>query len=134
MTFLKKILLVDHEPHVTKIVREALERTGRYTIRTERDGSFALHAARWFQPDLILLDVMSDGPDAELLTRQFQEAGHLGDTPVLSLSNVNPGSQMVSGGILSGYSFLAAPFQLDELLRGVESLLFGDKTGNDQDD
>lgn len=32
---------------------------------------------------------------------------------------------MMSGGILIGYSFFAAPIRLDEVLRGVEQLLFG---------
>jgi len=126
MKFLKKILLIDHEPHVTNIIKAALEKTGNYTIRTERDGSFALHAARWFEPDLILLDVGSEGPDGDLLARQFQHEAHLRDTPVLSLSNLVPGPYLISGGILSGYSFFAAPIRLDEILRGVESLLLGE--------
>ena len=49
----------------------------------------------------------------------------LKDTPVLSLSNLRPESQMVSGGILSGYSFFAAPIRVEEVLRGVDELLFG---------
>ncbi len=32
---------------------------------------------------------------------------------------------MVSGGILSGYSFLAGPIRIEEVLRGIEDLLFG---------
>jgi len=32
---------------------------------------------------------------------------------------------MVSGGILSGYSFFAAPIRAEEVLLGVDELLFG---------
>lgn len=43
----------------------------------------------------------------------------------MSLSNLRPESQMVFGRILSGYSFFAAPIRVEEVLRGVDELLFG---------
>src|SRR5207249_6246849 len=55
MTFLKKILLVDHEPRVTALVSPALESTGRFFVKVEADVRLAQHAAPWFRPDLLLL-------------------------------------------------------------------------------
>lgn len=123
MKFQKKILLVDHEPGVTRLIRRALERAGKYVIREEHDDKLALNAARWFQPDLILVDT----PDKtqQIIERAVSTDSTLKDTPVLSLSNLRPESQMVSGGILSGYSFFAAPIKVEEVLRGVDELLFG---------
>jgi PleD family two-component response regulator len=123
--FPKKILLVDHEPGVTRLVKRALEKAGKYLIREEHDERLALHAAHWFQPDLILLDVAAANADGHNLERQIQSDTSLRDTPVLSLTNLKPENQMVSGGILSGYSFFAAPVRIEEVLRGVEELLFG---------
>jgi hypothetical protein len=37
MKFQKKILLIDHEPSVTRLIRRALERAGKYLIREEHD-------------------------------------------------------------------------------------------------
>jgi len=119
----KKILLIDHEPGVTRLIRRSLERAGKYLIREEHDDRVALKAARWFQPDLILVDTA--GPDRRTLEREIHSDAGLKDTPVLSLSNLRPESQMVSGGILSGYSFFAAPIRVEEVLRGVDELLFG---------
>jgi DNA-binding response OmpR family regulator len=124
MTFPKKILLIDREPGVTRLVRRALEKTGKYWIKEEHDSRFALHSARWFQPDLILLDTMA-APDRELLTREIRTDASLRQTPLVSLGSLKQESQMVSGGILSGYSFFAAPVRVEEVLRGVEQLLFG---------
>lgn len=56
MKFPRKILLIDHEPGVTRHIRRALKRAGKYLIREEHDGKVALNAARWFQPDLVLVD------------------------------------------------------------------------------
>jgi DNA-binding response OmpR family regulator len=125
MAMVKKILLVDREPGVTRIIRRALERTGKYWIKEEHDSQFALHSARWFQPDLILLDTKTATSDRENLAREIQTDAALRETPMVCLSSLKPESQMVSGGILSGYSFFAAPIKIDEVLRGVEQLLFG---------
>jgi len=123
MKFQKKILLVDHEPGVTRLIRRALERAGKYVIREEHDDKLAINAARWFQPDLILVD--EEGPTQLSIEREVNTDAGLKDTPVLSMTNLRPESQMISGGILSGYSFFAAPVRVEEVLRGVDELLFG---------
>ena len=56
MRLRKKVLLVDHEPEVTRAISAALGISGDFVIREERDDRSALHAARWFQPDVIVLD------------------------------------------------------------------------------
>jgi DNA-binding response OmpR family regulator len=120
----KKILLIDREPGVTRLVRRALEKTGKYWIKEEQDSRFALHSARWFQPDLILLDTMA-APDRELLAREIRTDSSLRETPLVALNSLKPESQIVSGGILTGYSFFSVPVHVEEVLRGVEQLLFG---------
>ena len=121
----KKILLIDKEPGVTRLVRRALEKTGKYWIKEEHDSEFALHSARWFQPDLILVDTTTASADRELLAKQIQTDSNLQETPMVCMSSLKPESEMISGGILSGYSFFAAPVKIDEVLKGVEQLLFG---------
>ena len=121
----KKILLVDREPGVTRIIRRALERTGKYWIKEEHDSRFALHSARWFQPDLILLDSTTASSDRATLAHEIETDATLRETPMVCLNSLKPESQMLSGGILSGYSFFAAPIKIEEVLRGVEQLLFG---------
>lgn len=121
----KKILLVDKEPGVTRLIKRALEKTGKYWVKEEHDSKFALNSAKAFQPDLILLDTVTDGSDREQLAKIIQTDTTLHDTPMLSLSSLKPESQMVSGGILSGYSFFAAPVRVEEVLKGVEEVLFG---------
>ena len=123
MKFQKKILLIDHEPGVTRLIRRALERAGKYVIREEHDDKLAINAARWFQPDLILVDTADK--TQQIIEREVSTDAALKDTPVLSLTSLRPESQMVSGGILSGYSFFAAPVRVEEVLRGVDELLFG---------
>ncbi|MEY2544420.1 MAG: two-component system, OmpR family, response regulator, partial [Verrucomicrobiota bacterium] len=80
MKFPKKILLIDHEPGVTRLIRRALERAGKYLIREEHDDKLALNAARWFQPDLILVDTASQSQLS--IERAVNSDSTLKDTPV----------------------------------------------------
>jgi len=120
----KKILIVDREPRVTGPVREALESVGRYSIREEHDTAFALHAARWFRPDLIMVDLTIAAIDGEIVAQQLQNDRELRDTPLLCLSKFLSEPEFLSAGILSGYSFLASPVPIEHLIRAVDQLLF----------
>jgi DNA-binding response OmpR family regulator len=124
MKFLKKILLVDHEPKVTAQVRRALESTGKYLVKVEQDSRLALHAAPWFLPDLIMLDAARAESECNDVNRQLQSDPALKDTPFLFLSgNVAPEKKVVTGGFISGYSFLATVVSLDDLIRCVDEML-----------
>jgi CheY-like chemotaxis protein len=124
MKFLKKILLVDREPKVTALVRRALESTGKYLIKVEQDSRLALHAAPWFLPDLILLDGAKAESEGEDVNRQLKSYPALKDTPFLFLSgNAAPERKVMTGGFLSGYSFLATAVSLDDLIRCVDEML-----------
>ncbi len=124
MKFLKKILLVDHEPEVTALVRCALEDTGKYLVRVEQDSRLALHAAPWFLPDLILLDGAKAKSEGEDVNRQLKSDPALKDTPLLFLcGNSAPEKEVMTGGFLSGYSFLATAVSLDDLIGCVDEML-----------
>jgi len=123
MTFLKKILLVDHEPRITALVRRALENTGHFLVKVEADVRLAQHAAPWFRPDLVLLDA-SRSSEGEDVNRQLQKEPALKDTPFLYLSG-NPAAEkkVITGGFLSGFSFLASAVTMDDLVRFVEEMV-----------
>src|SRR5258708_12818783 len=88
MKFPKKILLIDHEPGVTRLIRRALERAGKYLIREEHDDKLALNAARCFQPDLILVD--TPGQSQLSIERAVSTDSTLKDTPPLYLPTLRP--------------------------------------------
>ena len=124
MTFLKKILLVDYDARSIALVRAALEKTGKYHIKEERDSRQAVNAARWFQPDLILFDIAMTKPQAGNVVRELQADPSFRETPVVFLSvNTAEDGGVASGGILSGYSFMANPVRVEELVRYVAELL-----------
>src|SRR5436190_8117579 len=124
MKFLKKILLVNHQPQMTTLVRRALESTGRYLVKVEQDSRLALHAAPWFLPDLVLLDAATAESECDEVNRQLKSEPALKDTPFLFLSgDAVPEKKVVTGGFINGYSFLATAASLDDLIRCVDEML-----------
>ena len=109
---------------MTALVRAALESTGKYLVKVERDSRLALHAAPWFLPDLILLDAAKAESEGEDVNQQLKSDPALKDTPFLFLSgNAASEKKVMTGGFLGGYRFLATAVSLDELLRCVDEML-----------
>lgn len=124
MTFLKRILLVDHEPRVTALVKKALEESGKFLIREEPNSRQTVNAARWFQPDLILFDVRASSSSVREIAKAIQADPSFTETPMVFLSpNAASDNSVVSAGILSGYSFMANPLPIEKFVAYVSDLL-----------
>jgi PleD family two-component response regulator len=123
MKFPKRILLIDHQTHLTRMVGSALEATGQYLIRQERHGPRAFQAALHFQPDLILLDVAPVHLEDDPLARQFQSEAGLQNVPLVCLTNVAADGRIGSVGFFAGYTFLAQSFRLDDMISCIREML-----------
>jgi DNA-binding response OmpR family regulator len=123
MFFPRRILLIDDEPHLTGLVRQALEATGHYLIKEENHSLRALHSARHFQPDLILLDVIMPELDGRELARQMQSDPALQEVPIVFVTSLTPDGKIATFGFLGGYSFIAKPFEIGDLVNCVEEML-----------
>jgi len=62
----RRILLVDDEPHVLRVLRLALEREG-YVVATAGDGHAALACMAEQLPDVLISDIQMDGMDGRTL-------------------------------------------------------------------
>jgi CheY-like chemotaxis protein len=120
----KKILLVDDEPALTRIMRLNLEQTGRYSVREENRGSNALRAARDFQPDLIFLDVMMPDKGGDEIAAELKEDPELRHIKYVFLTAIVTKRETGTGAAeISGETFLAKPVKRDELLAVVDELI-----------
>jgi DNA-binding response OmpR family regulator len=120
----KKILVVDDEPALTRMLQLNLERTGRYLVRTENRGAAALQAAREFRPDLVLLDVMMPDMPGDEVATALDEDPLLRGTPYIFLTAIVTREETDgSGGDIGGKQFLAKPVRLQEVLDTLERTL-----------
>lgn len=80
---LKSILYVEDDLHVRTTAKLVMEVIGKFEVRDCSSGREALHAARDFQPDLIVLDVMMPEIDGLLTLEMLRRMPHLADTPAM---------------------------------------------------
>jgi len=117
----KRIMVVDDEPSITRLLKLNLEQTGRYEVCGINNAALALSAAREFQPDLILLDVMMPHVNGDELANQIHASPRLKNTPIVYLTALaTPGEVSSHGGLIGGLPFLAKPVDLPEVMGCIE--------------
>lgn len=120
----KRILVVDDEPALTKMVKMNLERTGNYEVFTVNQGSKALEAAREFKPDLIFLDVMMPDMSGDEVSAQLREDKALANIKQIFMTAIVTRDETESmGNNIGGNEFLAKPVNKDELIETIERAL-----------
>jgi CheY-like chemotaxis protein len=122
----KRILVVDDEKALTRMVKLNLERTGDYEVRTENEGAMAISAAREFKPDLILLDVMMPGMTGDEVAAALKEDPALAQIKFIFVTAiVTKGETDEMGSNIGGNVFLAKPIKAQELIAAIERVLGG---------
>ena len=118
---MKKILIIDDEPDILKIVIFRIKNLG-YEIITGTDGQQAVDLAKFHIPDLILLDFRlpkMNGMEACIKIREIEE---LKNTPVIlfTASIENPEEKIKK---CKANDFLSKPFEPEILINKIESFL-----------
>jgi len=111
-----RVLIIDDEPSLTRLLKLALEREGRYEVHTANTGRDGLAAALEFRPHVVLLDIVL--PDLS----GGEVGAALGDTPVIFLTALLKAE--VSGKPernMAGRAVLAKPVKLGALVASIET-------------
>ncbi|SEM97399.1 response regulator transcription factor [Lihuaxuella thermophila] len=132
----KKILVVDDEPSIVKLVQFNLEKEG-FDVDVAFDGQAALEKMKERLPDLLVLDLMLPKVDGlEVCRRIRQEKRHI---PILMLTAKSDEFDKVLGLELGADDYMTKPFSPRELtarvkaiLRRVEALQGENKPDSDQ--
>jgi DNA-binding response OmpR family regulator len=119
----KRILLIDHEPRLTAMVSSALRASGQYLIQEESYSPNALQTALHFQPDLILVDAEPEHLEIDQVAGQIHAERALHDVPLVCLTSLAPNGQIGTVGFLGGYTFLANPLQIDDMVSCIAEIL-----------
>lgn len=112
MNTLPKILIVDDEASIRRLLRLTLEGVP-YQVSEARDGREGLHLAAAERPDLIVLDMgLPDKRGLEVL----RDLRTWSATPVVILSVENETETIISALDAGADDYIAKPFRSDELL------------------
>lgn len=112
-----KILIVEDEKPLARLLELALTHEG-YTVRKEYDGAGGLRRVPWFEPDLILLDIMLPGMDGMEVCRRVRE---FSEVPILMLTARDETADKVAGLDTGANDYITKPFEMDELLARIRA-------------
>lgn len=116
----KKLLLVDDEPELLKMVSSILSDSGFKNIVTAVSVVDGIAAARSEKPDLAVLDVMLPDGDGFLLMQQIRT---FSDVPVIFLTAKDEAVDKLSGLGLGADDYIVKPFLPQELLLRIYAVL-----------
>ena len=103
------VLLAEDEIALAKIIKDSLESRNDFQITLASNGEKAFELFKQFKPDIFVLDVMMPQLDKHI--------------PILFLTARSSTDDVVSGFKMGGNDYLKKPFDMEELIVRIQSLL-----------
>lgn len=119
MTNRARILVVDDEPQLTRVLRTGLKSRG-YDVRAAADGLAGFEAFNDWHPDLVITDLAMPNVDGLELCRRLRAVSQV---PIIVLSAKGEEKTKVAALDLGADDFVTKPFGIDELLARVRASL-----------
>lgn len=116
----KKILYIEDEPYLARMVRETLILKG-YEVLHKKDGTRLTDVIRQFNPDICLLDVMLPHIDGFTLGNLVRNI--FPQLPIIFLTAKSQTEDIVQGFSSGGTDYMRKPFSIDELMVRIENQL-----------
>jgi DNA-binding NarL/FixJ family response regulator len=118
----KQLLVVDDDPSLLLAVSETLRAEG-YEVVTARRGAEALVRVAESLPDLIISDIRMPGMDGYALVRNLRSAPRTRLVPIVFLTAKDETADRVTGFRTGVDAYLTKPFEPEELVAVVSSIL-----------
>lgn len=117
-----RLLVVDDEPRLRRAVAADLRGEG-YEVAAAQSGAEALSAIARQLPDLIVSDIRMPGMDGYALARQLRRNQSTALIPIVFLTAKDTASDRIQGFRAGVDAYLSKPFDPDELLAIIASIL-----------
>ena len=114
-----RILVVDDEPQLTRVLRTGLKSRG-YDVRVAADGLAGFEAFNDWHPDLVITDLAMPNVDGLELCRRLRA---ISQVPIIVLSAKGEEKTKVEALDLGADDYVTKPFGIDELLARVRASL-----------
>ena len=121
-----KVLYVEDEVFLGKIVRESLESRG-FEVIMESDGARVMEVFKKTKPDICVLDIMLPNKDGFTIADEIRETDE--EVPILFLTAKTQTEDVVKGFTLGGNDYIRKPFSMEELIVRIQHHLHSRKEG-----
>lgn len=118
----EKILIVDDEQDLVKLIRYHLEKDG-YKVICASNGDDALFLTRKERPELIILDLMLPGIDGLEVCKKLKADQELANIAIVMLTAKGEEADITLGLKLGADDYITKPFSPKELVARVQAVL-----------
>lgn len=105
---MKRLLVVDDEPHVARVLRVSLAKDG-WSVEMARDGAEALQAIATSPPDAMITDIQMPGMGGEALCRALHTSHPTRPFPIVVMTSMTARDQRDWARDLGSIEFLEKP-------------------------
>lgn len=116
----RKILYVEDELFLGKIVKESLESRG-YEVAMATDGNNVLELFKSSSPDICVLDIMLPNKDGFAVADEIRSVNR--QVPIIFLTAKTQTEDVIKGFSKGGNDYIRKPFSMEELIVRIENLL-----------
>ena len=118
----KKILVVDDEAHINRLVKFILEKQG-YKVTQAFDGEECLEKVKIDKPDLVVLDVMMPGMDGFEVADELVADPETKNIRILMLSSKAQFEDKMRGIDSGAMYYITKPFDNKDFVKKVKECL-----------
>lgn len=115
-----KILYVEDELFLGKIVKESLESRG-FEVVMESDGAKVLDLFKKTKPDICVLDIMLPNKDGFTIADEIRKVDET--VPIIFLSAKVQTEDILKGFTVGGTDYIRKPFSMEELIVRIQNSL-----------
>ena len=115
-----KILYVEDEPFLGKIVQESLE-SRSFAVKMISDGAQAVSAFNDYRPHICILDVMLPNKDGFTVGKEIRQLHPT--IPIIFLTARDQTQDLLEGFASGGNDYIRKPFSMEELIVRIRNLL-----------
>jgi CheY-like chemotaxis protein len=130
----KKIVLIDDDKEICDLAKSIFERTGRYEVAVSTKATEAVSLVKFFQPDIVLLDVLMKEKDGTTIAQELSHDEKTHAIPVVFLTAIGVpmaffasmvGSDSVeqTADHIGGHHIIQKPVTGQELVRRIDAIL-----------
>ena len=123
-----KVLYVEDEEFLGKIVRESLESRG-FEVVMQSDGAKVLSLYRNVKPDICVLDIMLPNKDGFEIAEEIRRIDAA--IPIIFLTAKTQTNDVVKGFNIGGNDYIRKPFSMEELIVRISNALKLNQQQND---
>ena len=119
-----KVLMIDDNKEICRLMKEYLEKAGRYEVTVFTDARMGVRYAQIEKPDVILLDLMMPDMDGTEAAEYLLDEETTRDIPIIfitaAIKKVEADDRL---GRIHGHPILAKPVTPIEVMNEIEKVL-----------